>query len=168
MIRRRLEASELADNPFDLIGRQWMLITAGPPAEHNTMTASWGALGVMWGRPVCWCAVRPQRHTMGYLERNPAFTLSFFGEEHRAALEFCGKNSGRDVDKADATGLTPEPAALDTTTFEQARLVLVCRKLYWQDLDPEHFLDETIQENYPARDYHRMFVAEIVEASLRD
>lgn len=154
---------ELTDNVFQLIDRDWMLITAGPPGHFNTMTASWGGLGELWNRPVCFCFVRPQRYTFQFMEQYSTFTLTFFDERYRAALNFCGSRSGRDVDKAAATGLTPVPGETGAVYFAEARLILECRKLYAQDLDPAGFLDLTLREQvYPHRDYHRMYVGEIL------
>ncbi len=159
---RSVDPKTLPDNPFDLIGRQWMLVTAGTLSGFNTMTASWGALGVLWNRDCAFVVVRPTRFTYQFMERSTHFVLCFFGEEHRAALEFCGNHSGRTADKCAATGLRPLEISPGCVAFEQARLVMECRKIYSQDLDPERFLDAAIHENYPARDYHRMYVGEIV------
>jgi flavin reductase (DIM6/NTAB) family NADH-FMN oxidoreductase RutF len=164
---RPVDPKALPDNPFDLLGRQWMLVTAGPRSAFNTMTASWGALGVLWNRDCAFVVVRPTRHTFRFMEGSTHFTLSFFGEEHRAALEFCGAHSGRTVDKCASTGLTPVETSPGCVAFAQARLVMECRKIYFQDLDPEKFLDATIHENYPERDYHRLYAGEIVRCLAR-
>lgn len=164
-----IRPEEISENLFKLVSQDWMLITAGPPENHNTMTASWGGFGVMWGRNVSFCALRPQRYTLEFMERSENFTLSFFSERYRPALEFCGNRSGRDVDKAKATGLTPVAGVLpDSTHFAEARLVIACRKIYAQDIDPTRFLDPSIEENYPSRDYHRIVVGEIVEVGRRE
>ncbi len=104
---REIDPKEITDNPFALIGNDWMLITAGSQRRFNTMTASWGGLGVLWGRQVAVCFVRPTRYTYGFMERSKRFTLSFFSRRCRSALNLCGTRSGRDVDKVAATGLTP-------------------------------------------------------------
>ncbi len=165
---RSVKPEELQENVFRLIGTDWMLVTAGPPEDHNTMTASWGGMGVLWNRNVCWCVIRPQRYTFGYMERSTVFTLSFFDEQYRGALELCGSRSGRDIDKARAAGLTPAPGELaGTTRFAEARLVIECRKIYYQDLAPSQFLDASIHQNYPNRDYHRMYLGEIAGCYAR-
>ena len=166
---KKIRPEEIDDNVWKLIGTDWMLITAGSLDSYNTMTASWGGFGVLWGRNVCWCVVRPQRYTYEFMEREDHFTLSFFGEECRDALTFCGSHSGRDGDKAAKTGLTPINGDLPaTTTFTQARMVLECRKLYAQNLDPSHFVDATIvNECYPAHDFHRMYLGEIVNCWVK-
>lgn len=152
---------------FHLIDKEWMLITAGTMKRWNTMTASWGGLGTLWNKPVTFCFVRPTRHTYGFMEKSGCFTLSFFAEKYRKALLYCGSHSGRDVDKAGQTGLTPFAVARGAVGFRQARLMLVCRKLYCQDLTPCNFLDRTIDKLYPNKDYHRMYVGEVTRLLLR-
>ena len=157
-----IELSELKFNPFDKIGKEWYLITAGNLEHYNTMTASWGTMGIFWGKPVVNSFLRPQRYTLEFVEQNDLFTISFYGEEYRKALQYCGAHSGREVDKAKECGLTP--VELDSTVaFEEAALVLVCRKLYVYDLKPEEMIDKSIEKWYPEKDYHRCFFAEIVK-----
>ncbi len=158
---------DLGDNPFRLIGSDWMLITAGTSEKWNTMTASWGGLGVLWNRPVSFIFVRPTRHTYECLEASAWHTLSFFSEKHRPALELCGGVSGRDHDKAAEAGLEPVPIDHDAVTFRQARLVLLARTLYSQDIDPARFVDPSIANMYLANDYHRMYVGSIERVLLR-
>lgn len=155
-----IDPTELQENVFRQIGQQWMLITAGKPGKFNTMTASWGGLGVLWNANVSFVFVRPSRYTYEFMEQEPHYSLSFFGPDRRRALQICGSKSGRDVDKMELTGLTP---CFDTPAprFEEAELTLVCRKLYTQDLDPARFLDPAIAGNYQNDDYHRMYVGEI-------
>ncbi len=160
MAFKEMSPELLTDNPFTLIGKNWMLITAGTADKFNTMTASWGGLGVLWERKVAFCFIRPTRYTFEFMQASPLFTLSFFEEKYRKALTFCGSRSGRDRDKVKESGLSPVHEN-GFIYFSQARLVLACRKLYFQDITPEHFLDNTINEMYPLKDYHRMFVGEI-------
>ncbi len=156
-----LDLEKLPDNPWKLIGKDWMLVTAGGPDGWNTMTASWGGVGVLWNKPVAFVFVRPSRHTFGFLNRSERFTLSFLPEEHRGILAKCGSVSGRDADKAALTGLKPFEPTPGAVSFEQARLVLLCRKLYAQDLEAGRAVDPAILSNYPQGDWHRMFISEI-------
>lgn len=164
---RAIRPEDLDLNVFTRIGKEWMLITAGPPEDCNTMTASWGGLGVLWHRNVSFVFVRPVRWTYRFMEKHPVYTLSFFGAGHRDALQLCGSRSGRDLDKVREAGLTPFPTPGGGTGFTQARLVLECRKLHSQDLDPSRFLDPSILENYPDRDFHRLYVGEILNCLTR-
>ena len=157
----------IQDNPFKLIADDWMLVTAGTLDSFNTMTASWGALGELWHRKIAVCFIRPGRHTYRFTEQSDLFTLSFFDEKYRDALKFCGTKSGRDVDKMEATGLTPAATESGAVYFEQARLVLECRKLYTHDLDPAAFIDPSIDREYPKKDYHRMYVGQIERCLMK-
>ncbi len=161
---KTITPGQIKDNVFKLIGEDWMLITAGKEDAFNTMTASWGGLGILWNKTVSCCFVRPTRYTYEFMEKGNTYTLSFFSEKYRRALEICGSKSGRDGDKISETGLTPCLAAYDAVTFKQAQLVLVCNKLYFQDLIPRNFIDPQIETNYPKKDYHRMYVGEILTA----
>lgn len=161
-----LDPLELQDNMFRRIGREWMLITAGKPEKFNTMTASWGGVGVLWNTNVTFSFVRPSRYTYGFMEKEKYYTLSFFGADCRRALQFCGSKSGRAVDKVAETGLTPVFDA-PAPYFAEAELVLVCRKLYTQDLDTERLLDPVLMANYKDGDVHRMYVGEITKVLQR-
>ena len=161
-----LDPLELQDNMFRRIGREWMLITAGKPEKFNTMTASWGGVGVLWNTNVTFSVVRPSRYTYTFMEQEKYYTLSFFGADCRRALQFCGSKSGRDVDKVAETGLTPVFDA-PAPYFAEAELVLVCRKLYTQDLDTERLLDPALMANYKDGDVHRMYVGEITKVLRR-
>lgn len=153
----------LAANPFELIGKQWMLITAGSKEQFNTMTASWGGVGVLWNKPVVYIFIRPQRYTLGFVQRESHFTLSFFGEEHRPALQLLGSRSGRDGDKVAESGLTPVFTEMGNPTFEEATLVMECRKLFDGTFKPEDFVIENLRDTvYPNGDFHHVFVGEIV------
>ena len=162
MAFREIFVEQLKDNPFTLINKDWMLITAGDAEKHNTMTASWGGVGELWGKYVSTIYIRPQRYTLEFVEREEYYSLCFFGPEYRQALSLCGSKSGRDVDKDAATSLTPcfDQAA---PYYEQARLVFLCRKLYRQDMEESAFLDKGLLEKWYDNDLHRMFIGEIVK-----
>lgn len=154
------------DKVIKLIGKDWMLITARDGERVNAMTASWGAMGVLWNKPVAIGFVRPQRHTYGLTEREERVTLAFLDEQWRDALKFCGTKSGRDYDKLKETGLTSFELC-GAPAIAQSRLLVVCRKLYADDLREDCFIDATMLEHYKAKDYHRFYVWEIEKAYLR-
>ena len=161
---KTVEPKELQENVFSLIGDKWMLVTAGTAEHCNTMTASWGGLGVIWGAPAATCYIRPQRYTKEFVDREEYFTLAFFGEEHRKALALCGSKSGREVDKVKECGFTTKTAGCGAPYFEEADLVLVCRKRFVQPMDPDNMPEEVKEKWYPKKDYHIMYIGEIVEA----
>jgi flavin reductase (DIM6/NTAB) family NADH-FMN oxidoreductase RutF len=160
---RLIAPDALQENFIKLIGSDWMLITAGRKESFNTMTAAWGSIGYLWNRPIAVCFVRPTRYTYGFMEKNNEFTLSFFAEEYRQVLNVCGSTSGKDSDKIKETGLIPLETASSNIYFEQARLVIECRKIYADDIVPEKFIDKSIEKNYPLKDYHRMYIGEIMQ-----
>jgi len=160
---KNIEPTELTINPFSAIGNDWMLITAGNEQKHNTMTASWGGLGVLWGKKTAFCFIRPQRYTLEFVDNNDLFTLSIFDHKlYKDALDICGKYSGRDIDKDEKAGITPLYTD-GTVAYNEAKLIFVVKKLYRQDIDPKYFLDPSIDKNYAQKDYHKMFVGEIVK-----
>ncbi|HIS52076.1 MAG TPA: flavin reductase [Candidatus Onthomonas avicola] len=164
----KINVEQLDFNVFRAIGKQWMLVTAGKPGDCNTMTASWGGLGVLWGAPAATAYIRPQRYTKEFLDREAYFTLSFLPEQYRQALAYCGSHSGRDGDKWAATGLTTAAADCGAAYVEQAELVLVCRKQFCQRMDPACILDREADARwYPDHDYHDIYIGEITEAYLR-
>ncbi|NTW25729.1 MAG: flavin reductase family protein [Lentimicrobium sp.] len=158
---RKIEPQDIKQNPFTLIDDDWFLLSAGSLHAFNTMTASWGGVGILWNKPVVFCFVRPQRYTYKFMESNEFFTMSFFDESNRDALSLCGKVSGRQTDKMKATGLIPFESPQGSVFFEQSKLMIECRKLYFSDIIPEHFQVEAINKNYPKKDYHRMYIGEI-------
>ena len=170
---KEISVKDLQMNPMTLIGDEWMLITAGQQARgYNTMTASWGHLGAIWGHgkgmPTSVVYVRPQRYTKEFMDREEYYSLCFFPEEYRQKLAYLGRHSGRDEDKVAAVGLTP---VFDekTTWFAEAKLVLICRKLYQAPLREEYFVDKTVvEDHYPNRDFHDMYVGEIVKVLVAE
>ena len=160
----KINIAEQSFNPFEKIGKQWMLISAGNANSWNTMTASWGGVGIIWGKPSATCYIRHSRYTMEFVDSNEYFTLTFLKDGHRDALNLLGTKSGRDMDKMHDSGLTP--IFVDgQPTFAEAELVLVCRKRCKSEIAPEDILHpETIAKNYANRDFHAMYIGEIVAA----
>lgn len=163
---KKVDIQELArENAFDLIGKEWMLVTVGNKDKLNTMTASWGGIGWLWNKPVAFVFIRPERYTHEFIEREARLTLSFYGEAHRAKLQLCGSKSGRDIDKVKETGLTPVELESGAMTFDAARLTLDCRKLFKTSMAEEDFVDKTVltrwYNNQPGGSLHDVYVVEI-------
>ena len=157
---------EIQDNVFKAIDKDWMLITAAKDGRPNSMTASWGSLGILWNKPIAICFVRPQRYTYEFCESADTLSLTFFDEQWRDALKLCGRKSGRDTDKYAQTGLTPVFDG-ETPYLEQARMALICKKLYVDDLKKANFLDPALHKNYPIDDFHRVYICEITKVLVR-
>lgn len=159
---KEITVKDVKFNPFTTIANNWMLITAGNSASHNTMTASWGGIGELWNKPVSTIYIRPQRYTLQFVEESEYYSLCFFDEEYRDALTFCGTKSGRDFDKDKEIHFTPV-FDREAPYYEQAKLVFICKKLYKQDMAASCFVDkQTLTKNYPNMDLHRIFIGEIV------
>ena len=155
-------------NAFEAFHKDWALLTAGSMDRHNTMTIGWGGLGCLWGKQVATVYVRPNRYTYEFMEHEDYFTVSFYGEQCRDALKLLGRKSGRDGDKIAEAGLHAE-AMGRSVTFAEARLSLLCRKLYHQDLDASAIDPESLSAYYaPDNPIHRMYIGEVVEVRCRE
>lgn len=158
---KQIEINEFSENPFKLIGSDWMLITAKKGDKTNMMTASWGGVGILWNKPVATIYVRPQRYTKEFIDNEEYFSLCVLPEEYRQILNYCGTKSGRDEDKIAETKLTIDESE-KVPIFKESRLVLICKKLYAQDLTEQSFIDKSlVEKNYKAKDFHTMYIAEI-------
>jgi len=147
---------------FSQFNKRWALLSAGTMDHHNTMTISWGGMGTLWEKPVVTVYVKPCRHTFQYMNKNMYFTVSFYPEEYRKALTVMGSISGRDIDKDKEAGLTPV-ALTQAVTYKEAEVTLLCRRIYWQDLDEEHMPGDVVRQNYLSDEAHRMYIGEVVE-----
>jgi len=168
MERKPIDIANLQIKPHYLFHHQWVLLTAGDyeKKDYNAMTIGWGALGTMWSRPFAFVAVRFSRYTFTFMEKFNTFTLTAFPEEYHKALSLLGTKSGRDGDKITESGLTPVPASVvSAPAFEEAEIVVECQKIYSNDLNPAHFIDEDIYRHYPNHDFHRIYYGEILHAS---
>lgn len=158
-----IKAHDLKLKITDLWSRQWLVLTAGTIQNFNSMTIGWGSVGVMWGKPFIQVVVRPTRYTFEFMEKYPSFTVCAFPENYRHAVKLLGTRSGRDSNKIKDSGLTVlKSDSIDAPAYKEAELILECRKMYWQDMDPGNFLDDDIDNNYPKKDYHRIYFGEIV------
>jgi len=163
-----IDPKQISDNFIKAIGSDWALVTAGDHVEQNTMTVSWGGVGVMWNYPVAIVVIRPQRYTFEFTERCNKLTLSFLPEQYRKALTYCGTHSGRDEDKISNAGLSVTFTEEDTPAIAEARLVLECRKLYTDNIKAENFIEQDIVERwYPESDFHKVYVLQITNAYIK-
>ena len=156
-----ISPESLDQSPFRLIGKDWMLVAAQSGGKTNAMTASWGGMGVMWGKNVAFVVIRPQRYTKEFVDQSTGFSLTFYPDGQRKMLNYMGTVSGRDEDKIAASGLT---LAIDGEIpyFTEAKLAIFCKKLYAQKYDPSCFIENSLDKKwYPDADYHTLYIAEI-------
>jgi Conserved protein/domain typically associated with flavoprotein oxygenases, DIM6/NTAB family len=170
MTFKKIDVKDMPGNTFALYDTNWALVSAGTPDSFNTMTISWGGLGWLWRRPVAFTFVRPSRHTFNFVEEQDCYTVSFFAEGAcREQLKILGSKSGRDMDKMGNSGLTPvwldgQPA------FEEAEIVLLCRKLYGHQFDYDALPQDIVDTAYPgveADDLHKAYTSEIVACYVK-
>ena len=162
---KEITAEELNENTFSLISKEYMLITAGNREKYNMMPASWGFFGEMWGHHEVMAVVRPQRYTMEFIQNQDFFTLSFYGDQ-KDIHKICGSKSGRDVNKTQQAGLNPIFDG-DSVYFDEARLVIVCKKEYISPFIPEGFSDTEPLKWYNS-DYHNMVFGKIVKILIKE
>lgn len=148
---------------FNLIGEKWMLVTAGDLKNHNSMTASWGGLGILWHKPVVSLYIRPQRYTKQFLDKEDLFTISFYEDSFKNKLSFFGTNSGKDVNKDEKTNFTPK-IFFNAVSYEQASFVFVCKKQYCNQMQENNILNPEIKTTfYKEKDYHFVYIGEILK-----
>lgn len=164
---KKISPKGLLDNVFILLDNEWMLITAGEINSFNTMTASWGGFGILWNKPVAYIFVRPHRYTHQFTEKFSSFTLTFYEEKYREILSLCGSKSGKDIDKMKGIGLTPVAADNGSVYFNEARIVMVCKKLYKDNIREENFTSAEPLKNYPTKDFHTMYIGEITQCLVK-
>ena len=151
---REIKPQEIQDNPFELIGKEWLLVAANKDGKSNAMTASWGAVGEMWGKSVVMIVIRPQRYTKTFLDQTETFSLGIFPETQREMLNYMGTVTESLVDGA--------------PVFEESRMTLVCRKLFAQPMEEAAFLDQkTVDSWYPDKDFHTLYIAEIEKVLVK-
>ncbi|NAS19212.1 flavin reductase family protein [Clostridium butyricum] len=158
---KEIKHENFQENAFEMIGKDWLLITAEKDGKVNTMTASWGGVGVLWNKKVAYIFIRPQRYTKEFVDFSDRLSVCVLPNSYRKELAYLGNVSGKDEDKISNANLKVQKYE-DVPYFDEARLTLICRKLYAQDLKEEYFIEKDIIDKwYPEKDYHTMYVVEI-------
>jgi len=150
-------------NPFTRFRWHWALVSAGNDEKSNTMTVSWGCTGVVFGKDSVIVFVRDSRYTKEFMDEGDTFSLSFLNEKYKASLEFCGKYSGRGMDKWEKAALTP--VFSDGTVYpKEANQAFLCRKVAAIPFREEYFTDPGIMGKwYKNNDLHTMYIGEIIK-----
>lgn len=165
---KEIAPEAMNENVFKVIGTDWLLVTGAAGGKANAMTASWGGMGIMWGKPVAFLVIRPQRYTKEFIDKAEGLTISVFAGERRKMMGYFGSVSGRDEDKIARAGLT----CLEDegrVYFEEARMVFICKKLYAQEMQEACFIDNDSREKwYPDKDYHTMYIAEVEKLLVKE
>lgn len=164
---RKITPEKIPGNIIKMLSEDWMLITAGNDQDYNMMTASWGGLGHLYGKPVAFCFINPARHTYQLMEKGDTYTLSFYTEAYREALQYCGTHSGKETDKVKGSGLTPITLESGNKTFAEAWMVIECKKLVSQSFTPEALSDEALREKWEGKQLHKMYIGEILNVWIK-
>ena len=172
-MKKHIPVFDYADHILNTL-KKGVLLTAKADGKVNTMTISWGTLGIQWGKPIFTAFVRGSRYTSTFLDRNKEFTVNIpYAEVDKEILRICGTKSGRDMDKIRELGLTLEdPEVISVPGIKELALTLECKVLYEQQQEPAFMLDDSIRSHYPAdsqdihADYHTAYYGEIVAAYI--
>ena len=167
---KQISPASLQENTFEMIGKDWMLITAQKDDKVNTMTASWGGLGVIWNKNVATVYIRNSRYTKEFVDSQERFSICVMPQKFRNELSYCGKVSGRDEDKIVKCGFSVAHHK-DVPYFNESRLVLICKKLYAQEMKAKCFTNEgknLAETFYKDNDWHVMYIAEIEDILVTD
>jgi len=164
---KQISPDKIPGNIIKMLSEDWMLITAGTDEKFNMMTASWGGLGMIFGKPMAICFIIPTRYTYQLMETNDTYTFTFYTEAYRDALNYCGSSSGRDTDKVKGSGLTPITTPLGSKAFSEAWLIIECRKVVAQSLNHDFLYNEKIKAEWTGKQLHKMFIGEIVNVWVK-
>ncbi|NLG03509.1 MAG: flavin reductase family protein [Clostridia bacterium] len=161
---KKVDIEQYSFNPFQMIGKEWMLVMAKKEDKANALTASWGGVGVLWNKNVSFIFIRDSRYTKEFIDQSDSYSLSVFDHaKYAQMLAYMGSVSGRDEDKIEKMGLHVAEYE-GVPYFEEASTVLICRKLYHQPIKEDGFLvDGIVQKCYSDQDYHELYVGEIKE-----
>ena len=163
---RQIAPDKIPGNIYKMLSENWMLITAGNDAGFNMMTASWGALGHLYNKPVAFCFINPTRHTIKYMDNSDTYTLSFYTETYRDVLNYCGSHSGKDTDKVAGSGLTPLTTPTGSKAFSEAWMIIECRKMVAQPFNPEAIFNPEAKDKW-GKTPHKMFIGEIINVWVK-
>lgn len=148
--------------PLYMLDKEWALLTCKDNDKFNMMTISWGGFGTLWHKPIVTIYIRPSRYTYELIEKNDYFTISFYDEEYKKDLGVLGTKSGRDIDKMSCTKLTPE-FINNIVTFKEAKLTIICKKIYFHDLEIENIPKDERDKFYSTEPVHRMYIGEVID-----
>ncbi|RKX82136.1 MAG: flavin reductase family protein [Spirochaetes bacterium] len=166
--RRIIEMAKFVLPVYNVWDGRAFLLAVGDfkSGDFNVMTIGWGSMGRMWSKPYVAVVIRPTRYTYGFMEKYDNFTVSLLPDSFKDILTYCGTYSGRDVDKIKETGLTPiKSNKVSSPGFDEAELIIECKKIYFDDYKPSNFLKASIHSKYPLKDYHRLYYGEIIEVN---
>ena len=164
---KRIAPDKIPGNIIKMLSEDWMLITGGNDEKFNPMTASWGGLGYLYNKPVTFCFINPARYTYDIMDKGDTYTLTFYTETYREALNYCGHNSGKDKDKVKEAGLTPITTPSGSKAFSEAWMFIECRKMVSQTINIDGISDPELRKQWAGKAMHKMFIGEILNVWVK-
>ena len=176
-MKREINVLEYATEILTALNKG-ILVTTKAGEKVNTMSISWGTLGIEWGRPIFTLFVREHRYTREMLDQNPEFTINVpVGPYEKKVIGYCGTYSGRNTDKIQDMNLTlEEPLEITVPGLKEFPLTLECKVLYRQLQDKNLIPQEIREKDYPQdvdstaplanKDFHVAYYGEIVKAYI--
>lgn len=159
-----IDINDLSIDPFlDL--KNWAVLTSGNKESYNSMVIAWGGFGILWRKNVAFAFVRENRYTFEFIEKYDEFTISFYDKSYLEQLKVYGTKSGRDTNKEELTKF--DAINIDgAISYNQADLIIVCKKVYQAKLDPSNYIGSAAIDFYKTNDdgtRHHMYIGEIIK-----
>jgi flavin reductase (DIM6/NTAB) family NADH-FMN oxidoreductase RutF len=173
---KQISSEEICDNVFTLvgklIGKDFMIITAGKEDHYNSMTGSVTGLGNLFKKPTTWCFLRADRYTLKMIKKEQTYTLSYFTTEYKEQMLFLGSKSGRDSEKMKEVELTSVQTPSGNMSFKEARLIIECKLTQITTANPNDFYTQEakdfVNEAYKeANNYRKMVFGEITHVWVK-
>lgn len=169
---RSIPPEEITENFFKLVGKDYTVITAGKEPLHNSMTASYGGIGILFEEPVTWCFLRANRYTLEVMKKENTYTMSYFPEQYKNDVLFFGSKSGRDSDKMKETKLTAVKTPNGDITYKEAKLVIECKLAEITTVNPDDFYTQKGRDFVTgaydeAKDYHKLVFGNITNVWVK-
>lgn len=164
---RRTDPDKIPGNIIKMLANDWSLITSGKEGKSNVMTASWGGLGRFWEKPVAICFINPTRYSIQTMDEGETYTISFYTEAYKDAMNYTGSVSGRTTDKIKGSGLTPIKTPSGAPAFAEAWMIFECKKLLAQPISPDAVMDKEAGAQWSKDGYHKMYIGEILNVWIK-
>jgi len=168
-----IEAKDIPEDVFTLIGKDFAVLTAGKPAHYNSMVAGWGGWGILFSKPTTFLMMRSNRYTLELMRKEQSYTMAFFDDEYKNDVMEFGKQSGRDSDeKMRNTRLTAVETPTGNMAFKEAKLIIECKLVQVTTVSPDDFYtDESkkfvVDAQAETKDYHKSVFGEITNVWAR-
>ncbi len=160
-------ADHLKETYKALAGHGVLLVSQANPNKPNVMTIGWGSAGIIWGKPIFTVLVRPSRYTYGCLEKVPEFTVNVPTPDMKDIVAFCGRTSGRDMDKFKELGLATEASMhVSPPLIARCAIHYECRVVHRNDVIPDELARQIITGLYAQGDFHRVYFGEILRTCV--